>query len=701
MEYKTIFTANNYPDAARLAVEYLKYEQIHGSSNMMPIFRKLTKRLARTYKKPLWIVESHIKARWHEAQPPYRNPHGFLIVDRHLNVKGRGKDFDKLQERVDRHNEQSDDAWFVIDEEDYEIAQKKNPMNVANPQLTRAYRNAINEQLRKAGVFGYLPQNVVEITQFTGNPKTFNVTFANGDTFSVPVTPKTVKPFRTWRLIKSNGMKDELDIIENVSMGFYDETGFHPIRASYDYDESRVDETPLKRPVRRYAQKEKEFLRSQGRVPYSDRTRSQRKKTRRRNGEDETNQIELAGNRLELIENASRHEVVKAFMNKMPKKAGNYTTDGETLRLWGNAIAQWRGSKLYVTDAGWDTVTTKRTLNLIPGVDVVQRNFKWYLNGEEWNGGWAEVKNKRNGRYGNITKNDFTRINNDVNGNPRYVIHFLQLAQDYADALRLAKPLGGRKYHNKQYGGGIVFSTYDLHGLIDDLNEVAPVANVSMGFYDATGFHPIRASYDYDESRVDEKPLKRPVRRYAKQEREFYESRGRRRTGSKRGQTRVMNPDVNSLYNTDKLDALSGIFQGHISNDIHETVGSDYTPPVTARLGKLASIKLVNNGTQYEVSFKGDAWLSADQRQNLYVEGRSGKIKNAALPKKGTMLYLGEVQQINYQTNKQHIENGRLVEYYHELGEVDAVRPNAFLDHDGYIIFVGGNYDIGVRGIQN
>jgi len=66
---------------------------------------------------------------------------------------------------------------------------------------------------------------------------------------------------------------------------------------------------------------------------------------------------------------------------------------------------------------------------------------------------------------------EFTRINNDVNGNPRFVCHFLaflsakdeftSLEERYQLALRRSRELGGRKFHNKQYGGGIVFQMYD------------------------------------------------------------------------------------------------------------------------------------------------------------------------------------------------------------------------------------------------
>jgi hypothetical protein len=66
-----------------------------------------------------------------------------------------------------------------------------------------------------------------------------------------------------------------------------------------------------------------------------------------------------------------------------------------------------------------------------------------------------------------MTVENFTRVNNDVNGNPRYVFHFLQLADNYEDALKLAKKIGGKKFHNKQYGGGIVIQSYNLQHEIE------------------------------------------------------------------------------------------------------------------------------------------------------------------------------------------------------------------------------------------
>ena len=79
---------------------------------------------------------------------------------------------------------------------------------------------------------------------------------------------------------------------------------------------------------------------------------------------------------------------------------------------------------------------------------------------------------------------EVVRIKNDVNGNPRFVVHFLEVlpssllrrndwvSDKYARALVIAKEFGGRKYHNKSYGGGIVFSSYNIHEEIGRINAL-------------------------------------------------------------------------------------------------------------------------------------------------------------------------------------------------------------------------------------
>ena len=89
-----------------------------------------------------------------------------------------------------------------------------------------------------------------------------------------------------------------------------------------------------------------------------------------------------------------------------------------------------------------------------------------------------------------ITKDYFTRVNNDLNGNPRYVIHFLDCINDkeseeveksakpfksildkYDFAINKMRKLGGKKYRGKDFGGGIVFQSYNLQDLANEINE--------------------------------------------------------------------------------------------------------------------------------------------------------------------------------------------------------------------------------------
>jgi len=44
-----------------------------------------------------------------------------------------------------------------------------------------------------------------------------------------------------------------------------------------------------------------------------------------------------------------------------------------------------------VTNAGYQTNTTKERLNGIPEVFIVQKNFQWYLNGTKWDGEWITI----------------------------------------------------------------------------------------------------------------------------------------------------------------------------------------------------------------------------------------------------------------------------------------------------------------------
>jgi hypothetical protein len=84
-------------------------------------------------------------------------------------------------------------------------------------------------------------------------------------------------------------------------------------------------------------------------------------------------------------------ESVKKFIERKPFKKGNMGVvidNGITyLELHGNRIAALLSDgRMWVSNAAWATNTTKERLNGLPGVNVVQRNWQWVLNGMPWNG---------------------------------------------------------------------------------------------------------------------------------------------------------------------------------------------------------------------------------------------------------------------------------------------------------------------------
>lgn len=83
-------------------------------------------------------------------------------------------------------------------------------------------------------------------------------------------------------------------------------------------------------------------------------------------------------------------------MHKAMLKNGKFPKGDHfiVLELHGHEIAAMdsKDHSLYITNAGWQTNTTKERLNGLPGVSIYQKKGKWYLNGNEWNGEWIQVK---------------------------------------------------------------------------------------------------------------------------------------------------------------------------------------------------------------------------------------------------------------------------------------------------------------------
>jgi hypothetical protein len=74
--------------------------------------------------------------------------------------------------------------------------------------------------------------------------------------------------------------------------------------------------------------------------------------------------------------------------------------------------------------------------------------------------------------------NSFYRVNNDVNGNPRYVTHYLAFLRDdelglgdYDRAKQRANKLGFKVYRGRDFGGGFVCQSYDLENDVERIIE--------------------------------------------------------------------------------------------------------------------------------------------------------------------------------------------------------------------------------------
>lgn len=70
-------------------------------------------------------------------------------------------------------------------------------------------------------------------------------------------------------------------------------------------------------------------------------------------------------------------------------------------------------------------------------------------------------------------KQNFIRLSNDVNGNPRYYIGYYELAglvrATTAEVEAVAIKAGFRKYRGKKYGTGYVVVSYNLNNSLDYL----------------------------------------------------------------------------------------------------------------------------------------------------------------------------------------------------------------------------------------
>ena len=73
------------------------------------------------------------------------------------------------------------------------------------------------------------------------------------------------------------------------------------------------------------------------------------------------------------------------------------------------------------------------------------------------------------------------KVKCDVYGNPRVVVHFINLLKDeelkgglaeaYKIAHKRANALGGKVYRGRDFGGGFVFQSYNNQDLINNIEK--------------------------------------------------------------------------------------------------------------------------------------------------------------------------------------------------------------------------------------
>jgi len=84
-------------------------------------------------------------------------------------------------------------------------------------------------------------------------------------------------------------------------------------------------------------------------------------------------------------------ESIRNFIDGVPFKKSNMEVSREGtvyyLKLHNNKIAaRLDDGRMWISNAGWKSNTTKERLNGLPGVNIYQRNWEWFLNNQLWDG---------------------------------------------------------------------------------------------------------------------------------------------------------------------------------------------------------------------------------------------------------------------------------------------------------------------------
>lgn len=156
--------------------------------------------------------------------------------------------------------------------------------------------------------------------------------------------------------------------------------------------------------------------------------------------------------------------------------------------------------------------------------------------------------------------------------------------------------------------------------------------------------------------------------------------------------------------------APAGIEQMHekfLGRPTHKTdrlLAPSGTPADVAVLGELTKLKTDDEEFIFD---KGEAFMGADAKGNLYVLGDVLVEKNANFGKIEEICYLAKKDHLNpahirgSRRRKARRNPGQLIEYYHYFGEEGGTLPKLKSDSDGALHIAGGSYTIEAEGITN
>jgi len=163
-------------------------------------------------------------------------------------------------------------------------------------------------------------------------------------------------------------------------------------------------------------------------------------------------------------------------MNRLQKELGNFvkvknmvSDNGNTIanqfiihyqcgvvfQSYDSIIAVQLGGKVLL-GVDWDySRTTAKYRNKFTGQDTKTTQAR------QKSGEWQMIDEYNN----EITPCDFERLDNCVNGNPRYYLGWCAVSEN------VARACGATKYRGKLYGAGWVFQSYNLQVTCDHLND--------------------------------------------------------------------------------------------------------------------------------------------------------------------------------------------------------------------------------------